>query len=210
MNVDTIPKVFFQTNKTNPPEHVTALIKKMLTPEWKYEFYDDSEVIKFFIDNPIPELPNVVNKFNSFNLGAHKADLFRYYYLYLRGGFFMDSDAMIYKNIEEIVKDYAFVSVNNSRLAGAIFQGVIGASPKNEIIKEALFHLYNTSPQKLDEQYHYLCFELYNIITRNNFDYKIKLYEERQGRLFGTSEVWDENESLFTHYYIEKIIPNTL
>lgn len=26
MNVDTIPKIFFQTNKTNPPEHVPALI----------------------------------------------------------------------------------------------------------------------------------------------------------------------------------------
>ena len=186
----------------------------MLTPEWKYEFYNDSEVIKFFIDNPIPELPNVVKKFNSFNLGAHKADLFRYYYLYLRGGFFMDSDAMIYKNIEEIVKDYAFVSVNNSRLAGAIFQGVIGASPKNEIIKEALFHLYNAN-MNFDIESNYLCFchELYNILTRNNFDYKIKLYEERhgrQGRHCGIAEVWDENEFLFAHYFIEKIIPNTL
>jgi mannosyltransferase OCH1-like enzyme len=205
----TIPKVFFQTNKMNLDDHVPIMIKKMLTPEWKYEFYNDAEVIQFFKDNPIPELPDIVNKFNSFNKGAHKADLFRYYYLYLKGGIFMDADAMIYVNIEDIVKDYSFVSVESSFVPGAIFQGVIGASPKNKIIKEALFHAYNTSPDILDREYLYLVIELYNILKNNNFGYKIKLYEERFGKC-GIAEVWGGNKLMFKHFQGTKIIPNTL
>jgi mannosyltransferase OCH1-like enzyme len=210
-----IPKVFFQTDKNNLPDHVPAMIKKMLTPEWKYEFYklsdtESPEIIKFFIDNPIPELPDIINKFNSIRRGAHRADLFRYYYIYLKGGFFMDSDAMIYENIEKIVKDYSFVSVNSSFFPGSIFQGVIGASPGNKIIKEALFRAYNTDPQILDHDYFYFIRELYNIILNNDFGYNIKLYEERCGKTHGTADVWDENEFLFTHYWQSKIIPSTM
>ena len=45
-------------------------------------------------------------KYNSIKLGTHRADLFRYYYLYINGGIFIDSDAMIETDIENIIKDY--------------------------------------------------------------------------------------------------------
>lgn len=87
------------------------MIKDKLGSEWKYEFYNDEDVINFFINNPIADLPNIIQKYNSIRTGAHRADLFRYYYLYINGGFFMDSDAMLYVDINTIVKNYNFVSV---------------------------------------------------------------------------------------------------
>ena len=202
----SIPQILFQTNKMPHDAYVLDMIINILPCDWKYEFYNDENIIQFFIDNPITELPDIINKFNSFNNGAHKADLFRYYYIYVRGGFFMDYDAMIYTNIEDIVKDYAFVSVNSSYNPGAIFQGILGALPGNKIIKEALFHAYNTSPQILDKDYLYLCRELYNIVTRNDFGYNIKLYEERKINDL-VAGILDGEILLFKHYFKDKVIP---
>jgi|UniRef100_A0A6C0CCN0 predicted O-methyltransferase YrrM len=201
-----IPKVLFQTHKNNPETYVLDMIKNILPCDWKYEFYNDENIIQFFIDNPITELPDIINKFNSFKIGPHKADLFRYYYIYVRGGFYMDCDAMLYTNIEHVVKNYDFVSVNSSAVHSAIFQGVIGASPGNKIIKEALFHAYNTSPQILDKEYHYLCRELYNIVTRNDFGYNIKLYKEKIIN-DSVADILDGEIVLFKHYFKYKVIP---
>jgi predicted O-methyltransferase YrrM len=202
-----IPKVLFQTHKKNLDTYVLNMIKNILPCDWKYEFYNDENIIQFFIDNPITELPDIINKFNSFIKGAHKADLFRYYYIYVRGGFFMDSDAMIYTNIEDVVKNYDFISVNSASHPGTLFQGIIGASCGNKIIKEALFHAYNTSPQILEIHYHYLCRELYDIVTRNDFEYNIKLYQERRVIPYSFDYILDGEILLFKHYWKDKVIP---
>ena len=55
-----ITKVLFQTNKTMPDKYILEYINKMLTPEWKYEFYNDTDVINFFINNPISDMPYII------------------------------------------------------------------------------------------------------------------------------------------------------
>ena len=203
----TIPKVLFQTNKTSNETYVLDMIMDRLTNEWKYEFYNDDNVIQFFINNPIVDLPDIIQKYNSFKKGAHRADLFRYYYLYVKGGFFMDSDAMLYNNIDSIVKNYNFVSVDSSCHPGTIFQGILGASSKNKIIKEALYQAYNTEPKILDKEYNYFCRQLYNIIKQNDFGYNIKLYEERRIDNNAGDDILDGDTLLFKHYWYTKVIP---
>jgi mannosyltransferase OCH1-like enzyme len=203
-----IPKVLFQTNKTELDDYVADMISLQLGPGWKYEFYNDKEVIQFFMDNPINDLPDIIKKYNSIEKGAHKADLFRYYYLYINGGFFMDSDAMVYVNMNTIVKQYHFVSVNSSCHPGTIFQGILGASPKNEIIKKALYKAYNTDLAILNSYYHYFCKQLYDIIHENNFGYNVKLYEERRINNDDGDDILDGNTILFKHYWKHKNIPN--
>ena len=202
-----IPKILFQTNKTCPDAYVLDMIMYRLNPDWKYEFYNDNDVIQFFIDNPITDLPDIIQKYNSIIKGAHKADLFRYYYLYINGGFFMDSDAMLYIDIDTIVKNYNFVSVNSSNHPGLIFQGILGASPKNEIIKKALYEAYNTDPNILESNYHYFCKQLYDIIKENDFGYNIKLYEERRMKINNYDDILDKETVLFKHYWKNKVIP---
>jgi FkbM family methyltransferase len=206
-NMNKIPKILFQTHKTNLDKYVLDRIHDNLTPEWKYEFYDDNDVIQFFINNPLADLPDIIKKYNSIKKGAHKADLFRYYYLYINGGFFMDSDAMLCANIDTIVKNYNFISVNSYSHPGTIFQGILGTSPKNQIIKKALYNAYNTDPAILETNYHYFCRQMYDIIIKCNFGYKIKLYEERRINQRNMDNIVEGDAVLFKHYWSTKIIP---
>ena len=205
-----IPKVLFQTNKTSNDKYILYMINNKLGSDWKYEFYNDIDVINFFINNPIDDLPYIIQKYNSFKNGAHKADLFRYYYLYVKGGFFMDSDAMLYVNIDTIVKDYNFISVKSSCHPGTIFQGILGASPKNNIIKIALYEAYNTESYILDNNYHYFCKQLFDIIKQTDFGYNIKLYEEQRINHDDGDNILDGERLLFKHYWKHKVIPITI
>ena len=155
-----IPKIFVQTSRSKPEQYVVDMIQKNI-PGWKYLHYNDVEIIQFFQENPILELPNIAEKFYSFNYGEHRADLFRYYFLYILGGVYMDTDAMLLVNIDEIVKDYTFFSVNSSHFVGTIFQGFIGCTPRNPIIKKALINMYNTPNEVVIKSFHLFCRNLF-------------------------------------------------
>ena len=203
----TIPRVLFQTNRLPNERYVTEQIQSKLSPEWKYEFYSDDDVIAFFKSHPIVGLHHIVEKYNRMEKGAHKADLFRYYYLYVNGGVFMDSDAMIYENIDDIVQNYDFFSVKSTVFPDTIFQGILGASPKNEIVKHALYHAYSIDPHMLAYDYHCLCRELYKFVCSDTNGYRICLYNESR-----TSDYYDDildnkKTILFKHFWRYKRIP---
>jgi lipopolysaccharide biosynthesis glycosyltransferase len=208
-NMNKIPKVLFQTSKQNLDKYVVDMIKSNLSSDWEYKFYNDSDVIQFFINNPIRDLPDIIKKYNSIRSGAHRADLFRYYYLYVNGGFYMDSDAMLYVNIDTIVQNYNFVSVNSSCHPKSIFQGILGTSPKNEIIRRALYNVYNVDINILKVNYHYFCVKLYDIIKNDDCGYSIKLYEERRINNDVGDDILEGTKLLFKHYWKHKVIPNT-
>ena len=131
-----IPKVIVQTSRRGIPEYVKNMILEN-SAGWSYRHFNYHEALSFFLDNPDKEFPDVFNKFCSYSYGEHRADLFRYYYLYVKGGVYIDSDAMIEDNIENIAQDFDFFSVNSTYLPGSIFQGFIGCTPKNIIIYES-------------------------------------------------------------------------
>ena len=119
----------------------------------------------------------------------------------------MDSDVMLYVNMDTIVQNYNFISVNSSCHPGTIFQGILGASPKNEIIKKALYKAYNTDPIILNTNYHYFCKQLYDIIKENTYEYNIKLYQERRIDPNDGDDIFEGNTIVFKHYWLNKIIP---
>ena len=208
-----IPKVIFQTSKKEQmPEYLVHMIRSKC-PGYKYEYYTDNDIRNFFIENPIPEFNNIINIFHSFASGPHKADLFRYYYLYCKGGVFLDSDAMIYKNIDDIMEKYDFFSVFSKHGADSvsIFQGIIGCVPENAIIHEALKCAYNVDNDILQNDYHHFCKELYNVLQRKNIikEYNIKLYKEEVHYLFRMSKIFDTdtNELVFKHFWGKQQIP---
>jgi mannosyltransferase OCH1-like enzyme len=206
---NNIPPILFQTHKEPLENYVLEMIKCKLG-NWKYEFYDDNDIIDFFKKNPMEEFPDIINKFHSFYNGQHKADLFRYYYLYINGGFFLDSDAMLYENIGDIVKNYDFVSVKSFHHA-TLFQGILGASKRNEIIKKALIHAYTTDPGILANDYHYFCKELYKIVNNDNDNnYNIKLYNEFRENHKIAKIIDDDKNTIFKHFWATKIIENDL
>lgn len=203
-----IPKVIVQTSRQSPIPYVVSMIRDK-SPGWSYQHFTDEQVIQFFIENPLPDFPNVVERFYSFNYGEHRADLFRYYYLYVKGGVYMDTDAMIQDNIENIVQDYDFFTVNSNYFPGTFFQGFIGCVPGNAIIYDALKDLYNIDNRDLIQNFHQLCTNMYNMVNNNNYDCKIKLYEEIYGNATDAHIVDPDCEFklVLIHYHIKKIIP---
>ena len=220
-----IPKIIMQTAKEKPEQYIINMIHKF-TPDWEYIHFIDSEIITYFKNNPLKEFPNIIDKFNSFTIGQHKADLFRYYFLYINGGVFMDSDAMFGVNIDTIIKKYDSIFIKSFMSDACLFNGFIITYPKNPIIYDALKHTYNTENVILKIHYHYLCEELWKIYHNHNLP-NMKIYQEHNkahegynnkiynwgddnyGEKHGGSIILnDEGETILNHYWHTKIIPD--
>jgi len=202
-----IPKIIFQTSKTVQPEYVIEMIKSK-SPGWEYVHFTDEGVLNFFKENPSDEFPFLKEKFLSIRGGAHKADFFRYYYLYVKGGVFIDSDAMIEQDINILAGDYDFFSVESTYVPNTIFNGFIGTTPKNIILYEALKHAYHIDIDELSKSYMTFCRKLKEIYETHKSGQKTLLYIELVNDSKSAKMVNDKNETILIHYYLYKIIPN--
>jgi hypothetical protein len=210
MSIQRIPKLFFQKSRDRIPEYIQGMIKYYLSEGWTYTNYINGDEVLFFEQNPHPEFPEIIAKFNALKRGEHRADLFRYYYLFLKGGVYIDSDAMIYQPIDEIIKDYSFFSVN-SWVANTISNCVISCEKGHPIIYKALQNLYTMDISILDINFHHICRELYTIYNNYNGNKsKCILFKEVQD-ITGDNIVDSENNVLFRHFWRNKEnIPNHL
>ena len=201
-----IPKILFQVSEN--VLHPLIVGKVMSQAKgWKYVHFDNNRILKFFDENPIPGLENISEVFNSIKGGSHKADLFRYYFLYIVGGLYIDSDLMIYENADFICKNADFVTCNSSYCPNSLFQGMIGASPGNIVIFNALKNLYDVDKDFLDLNYFWVVTNLYQVFHEVNKNFKFILYEEKYNDQI-SAKVVDENDDLIAvHYYKHKKIP---
>ena len=202
-----IPKIFVQTSRKKPEKYIVDMIRQR-SPNWEYQHYTDDEIITFFAENPIDEFPNIIAKFYTLNYGEHRADLFRYYFLYVKGGIYMDTDAMIYDDIDNIIKTSEFITVNSSYFPETVFQGFLGATPRHNLIYKALKDLYNTPIENLRNEFHLLCKNLYGFIKEDR-NSNILLLEEVFGNDSEAHIKNNENKTVLIHYHIQKIIPQS-
>ena len=112
-----IPKTIYQTYKTAKLPiifrwHIRRLRKK--NPSYTYEFYDDKRASDFILDSYGNKISSI---FNRINIGAAKADFFRYAILYKKGGVYLDIDSLITTKIDDFIRpnDVAVIS-NESNL----------------------------------------------------------------------------------------------
>ena len=202
-----IPKVIFQTSKKEQPEYVIQMIKNH-APGWEYIHFTDDGIFKFFEENALDEFPNMKEKFLSIKTGAHRADLFRYYYLYVKGGVFIDSDAMIEKDINIIANDYDFFSVESKYFPNTIFNGFIGTTEKNVIMYEALKHAYNIDVYELNKDYMTFCKQLREIYNTHKTGQNSHLYLEVENNEKSAKMVNKNNEIILIHYFLDKLVPD--
>jgi len=173
-----IPSILFQTSKDPPLAYAVKQLKEHAVG-WDYMHFTDKDILQFFKDYPLKEFPRIAEVFHSFEKGEHKADLFRYYFLYVKGGVFIDSDAMLKADLDSIARDYDFFSVESKYInPKSIFQGLIGSIPKNKIIYEALKDMYHITKETLKD-YFIIVKHLYPIVQKYKKDYHLKLYVEK-------------------------------
>src|SRR6185437_3728660 len=177
-----IPKVLVQTSKERMPDHIVSMLTSMC-PDYEYKHFTDAEAIRFFQDNPMEEFPDIVDFFNNLHFGEHKADLFRYYFLYVNGGVYLDTDAVFHISIEKIIGDFELISVLSSWAPEVIFQGFIASVPKHPIIYKNLKVVYNTPLGYLKSNYHLTTYYFYHIWMDflNKYPNQIRKLQLHQG-----------------------------
>ncbi len=99
-----IPKIIHQTFKTATLPwitrwHIAGFRKK--NPTYRYEFYDDDRIDHFLQSEFDPE---TFKLYKRLNIGAAKADFFRYAILYKRGGVYVDIDSGINTNLDNFIR----------------------------------------------------------------------------------------------------------
>jgi mannosyltransferase OCH1-like enzyme len=212
-----IPKNIIQTNLKGPSEKIKKAIS-LLFPKWNYQNFNEENIKDFFDKNPCDEFPNIYERYNRLK-GAHRSDMFRYYYLYLKGGCYLDDDALFHVSIDNVIKNYdgIFIKSNFWKIRNVvnIFNGIICIVPKHKIIYEALKHIYSC-PYDINNYYSIyamFCDELYNIIFNKSIDIsKIKIYRENAEYGDGKyeSRILDDESGIIigTHYFARKEIHN--
>jgi len=215
-----ISKIIFQISIFKPPDYIIEILKSKCS-NWVYHHFNDEEIISYLKENPILELPNAIDVFNSFDLAQNKSDFFKYYFLYLNGGVYINSDAMLEKEIETIVENYSFFTVNSILQPNTMFNGFIGCEKNNTIIYTALKNLYNLDKCVLKNDKFYICKDLYNIIDTYNralddilvnskdiINKKYVIFNEKALQKDICQTINNKNELLLTHYHGKSIIPS--
>ena len=98
-----IPKIIYQTWKSKNLHEKCLQIKKNiqdLNPEYEMILYDDDDM-KEFIKQNFDE--NIYNCYLKLNVGAAKADFWRYCILYKNGGVYLDIDSNILEPLNELI-----------------------------------------------------------------------------------------------------------
>jgi hypothetical protein len=149
---------------------------------------------------------NIVQKFYSLS-GPHRSDLFRYLYLYLNGGVFLDGDFMLYRDFQDFYHDEDFISIQTYHTNfNALFNGFLVVRQRCPIMFEAFDRLYHTSPLVLRTQYLRVCMDLYNIVKKYRHTMKLKIYREVMDG--DSAYTPDEHGRLLSrHYWRYKKIP---
>jgi len=111
-----IPKTIIQTFKTSKLPFLTRWHIRMLkkrNPEYDYQFYDDVKIDGFIKDEFGQEIFDLYKKIN---IGAAKADFFRYAVLYKNGGVYLDVDSLILNKLDDFIlpNDSAIISLERN------------------------------------------------------------------------------------------------
>ncbi len=111
-----IPKIIYQTFKSdNLPLLTKWHIRKLKrrNPEYEYQFYNDERIAAFILKEFGSE---IFDLYQRIDIGAAKADFFRYAILYKKGGVYLDIDSLMVTKLDDFISssDSAIISLENN------------------------------------------------------------------------------------------------
>jgi hypothetical protein len=223
--MSNIPKILLQVSKEKPSKEEVEMVTKAF-PGWEYMHFNDDECIEYIRNNPIKSVPKADRIFLAYKVGAHRADFFRYYFLYLNGGAFLDSDLIIYENIQNIIDDSSFISCEATAfdfLKNTIFQGFMVCDKNNPIVYAALTSMYNMVDPKLSlcnsktlQGYLSITEKLYRIVYEDFPGIKVKMLRDKCFKYLSEAdnqeyiafEIYDGDKVVGVHWQQEDSILN--
>lgn len=196
-----IPKILMQTSKYDFPEEYINHIKENLPKDWTHFTFNDEQAISYFQNNPIEMFPKIIDVYNSFSKGAHKADLFRYYFMYLNGGVYADTDIRFYNKLDFFINksnNKEFYCFDDCYRKLSCFQGFFACTKKSPIILKSLILAYYTEPKVLDENYFKFTDDLFEILKKK----KIFIFRNwKFSTNFKYAKLTDKNKIILEHHY---------
>jgi hypothetical protein len=238
-----IPKVIIQTSNYNNNKniyHYNSIMSLIeLNPEYSYKIFNDNEC-RSYIKNNINKIDlfsdeenkNILHAYDLLIPGQLKADLFRYFYLYLNGGCYFDCKIIIKKPLNKIIKNddklllalnsnnilyngLIFIEKNNINMLKCLQLSISNILSKNKgndphcVTGNELFNMqFNNIVPNFKRKDNLFYFYNENDMNNNNylFDYCYKNY---YSNYLGTDQdfriMWNNNK----YFYIEhKLIDN--
>lgn len=133
-----IPKIIHQTFKTKTLPFITRWhIKKFRKNnlDYSYEFYDDNRIEEFLKNEYAPE---VLESYKKLNIGAAKADFFRYAVLYKKGGVYVDIDSGINGSLNSFIMQDDFAVITREGHPELFAQWALVYSPEHPFLKTTM------------------------------------------------------------------------
>lgn len=130
-----IPKNIFQTWKTmSLPGPIQSTIQQMLylNPTYTYKLFDDTEMTQYIRRNFNEDTNTAYSKLN---VGAAKADLWRYLVLYKEGGVYLDIDSVLHGSLDNLIAPGDRAIISRERNPGIFVQWCMMFEPLHPILK---------------------------------------------------------------------------
>ena len=134
----SIPKIIHQTFKSSKLPlitrwHISRFRKK--NPAYTYEFYDDARIDTFLLAEFGEE---VFSLYKKLNIGAAKADFFRYAVLYKKGGIYIDIDSGINGSLDDFIQTDDAAIITREGDPSLFAQWALIFSPRHPFLEKTL------------------------------------------------------------------------
>jgi mannosyltransferase OCH1-like enzyme len=133
-----IPKVIYQTWLTKDlPIEVISYIEEFMkmNPEYRREFYDDADVERYIQEN---YEERIYQAYKHLNIGAAKADFWRYLILYKKGGIYLDIDSAIIARLDDFIKEEDKAIISREGNLGVFLQWGLMFEAGHPILKATI------------------------------------------------------------------------
>jgi hypothetical protein len=161
-------------------------------------FEKEEDILIFFKENPDENFKDITNKYLKLKKDQ-KRFLFVLYFLYQKGGFYIEPLLCSYANLNKFIESgLTMLVVKSSSSSSSIYSGLMASTYKNEIIKNALIQMYSAPIVLLDNDSEYMNRIIYHLVIKEKETTKILTSIQNQTGL----EIYDEkgdnpNEVLF-------------
>jgi mannosyltransferase OCH1-like enzyme len=151
-----IPKNIYQTWKTKElPSNIQNQIDIMmkLNKDYKRFLYDDNDIDKYIKEN---YSERIYNAYCKLNIGAAKADLWRYLILYQFGGIYLDIDSIIKTDLNKIIKDNDEFIISREKNKGILLQWFFIVKPQHPVLLKIINKVIDNIEKKVSNDLMYV------------------------------------------------------
>lgn len=133
-----IPKIIYQTWKTKNLHKDIKRVRdniQLLNPDYTMVLYDDADMEQFIKDNFDDA---VYRSYMRLNVGASKADFWRYCILYINGGVYLDIDSDIIRPLNQLIIGDEQCIITREKNAGIFNQWIMVFQKNHPILLKAI------------------------------------------------------------------------